>query len=66
MKITGAIFVNDNGTSATSATSTITSINIDGSTIYMSYIDGSGNLKATKQFLTSAGVLLATGCTSVS
>ena len=62
MKITGAVLVNSNGTSATSAV-TITSIDINGSMVYISYVDGSGNLRASNAYLTSAGILLATGCT---
>ena len=62
MKITGASILNPDGsTFATSAT--ITSININGSSVYITYVDGSANLRATKQFLTSAGVILASGCT---
>jgi len=65
MKITGATILDNNGNTVETG-ATITSIEINGSTVYISYVDGSNNLKASKAYLTSAGVTLATGCTVVS
>jgi len=64
MQITATILNADGSVYASSVS--ITSININGSTIYISYVDGSNNLKAIKQFLTSAGQIYASGCTIVS
>ena len=47
----------------------IVAINVNGHVIYISYVDGSGNLRTTPEFLTSAGyigTIIATGATIVS
>ena len=63
MAITATILNADGSVYESSVT--ITSININGSTIYISYVDASNNLKAVKQFLTSAGTIYASGCSIV-
>jgi len=47
----------------------IVAINVNGSVIYISYVDASSNLKTTVEFLTSAGyigTIIATGATIIS
>lgn len=65
MKITGATILDASGNAIASG-ATITSIDINGCQVYISYVDGSGNLHATKAYLTSASVNLASSCTVVS
>ena len=65
MKITGATILDANGVTVATGV-TITSIDINGSQVNISYVDGSGNLKVQRSFVTSAGSNYATGATVVS
>jgi hypothetical protein len=47
----------------------IVAINVNGSSIYISYVDGDSNLRTTQEFLLSAGyigTIIATNATIIS
>ena len=52
--------MNVSGYNASGQAVTVVSVNVNGHNIYETYIDGSGNMKIDKLFLSGDGMLLLT------